>query len=105
LKRVTSTIVSGVYISAINDVSILTVSLPTAKMLQAGKELIAKGVREGHIRADYALLGHRQTRVTECPGETLFNEISTWPRFRSQPPTDPQDFETYLAENSLNSTQ
>ncbi|KAF4526858.1 hypothetical protein B566_EDAN013912 [Ephemera danica] len=75
-------------------------SVPSSEMMLAAQNLISVGVREGHIRADYALLGHRQTRDTECPGDALFAEISSWPHFRAEPPADPQDFEAFLAANT-----
>lgn len=39
------------------------------------------GVETGKIVLDYTLIAHRQVRETECPGERLFQEISTWPHF------------------------
>uniref|UniRef100_A0A6M2E0X6 Peptidoglycan-recognition protein n=1 Tax=Xenopsylla cheopis TaxID=163159 RepID=A0A6M2E0X6_XENCH len=53
--------------------------LPSEAMLNAVKNLIACGVAEGHLRQDYVLLGHRQAIATTCPGDRLYQEISTWP--------------------------
>nr|AME17979.1 peptidoglycan recognition protein B [Antheraea pernyi] len=58
-------------------------NLPPTRQLQTAKELIAAGVKLGYIRPDYMLIGHRQATPTECPGETLFREISTWDHFTS----------------------
>ncbi|XP_075983469.1 peptidoglycan-recognition protein LB-like [Anticarsia gemmatalis] len=55
--------------------------LPPAAQLETAKELIAVGVELGYISPDYQLIGHRQVSATECPGEALFNEISTWDHF------------------------
>lgn len=52
-------------------------------MLNSVKKLITYGISSGHIHSNYTLLGHRQVRNTECPGERLFNEISKWPKFSS----------------------
>nr|BAF03520.1 peptidoglycan recognition protein B [Samia ricini] len=58
-------------------------NLPPARQLQTTKDLIAAGVKLGYIRPDYLLIGHRQASATECPGERLFREISTWEQFTS----------------------
>ncbi|KAF4519047.1 hypothetical protein B566_EDAN001633 [Ephemera danica] len=58
---------------------------PPNNMLQLVKDLIACGVDSGKIRSNYKLLGHRQVRATSCPGDKLFNEIKTWPKWSSQP--------------------
>jgi len=50
-------------------------------MLDAAKNLIAFGVFKGYIDPAYKLLGHRQVRDTECPGDRLFAEINTWSHF------------------------
>lgn len=55
--------------------------LPSTEMLDGTRKLIAYAVDAGHVSANYTLLGHRQARSTECPGDRLFNEISDWPHF------------------------
>ncbi|XP_061388048.1 peptidoglycan-recognition protein LB-like [Musca vetustissima] len=55
--------------------------LPPPQMLKAAKDLIDFGVAKGFIDPDFKLMGHRQVRDTECPGNRLFNEISTWQHF------------------------
>ncbi|XP_017008555.2 peptidoglycan-recognition protein LB isoform X3 [Drosophila takahashii] len=55
--------------------------LPPKQMLDAAKNLIAFGVFKGYIDPAYKLLGHRQVRDTECPGDRLFAEITGWPHF------------------------
>ena len=50
-------------------------------MMEAAKSLIQCGVDQGSIAADYKLLGHRQVRNTLCPGDTFYNNITTWPHW------------------------
>uniref|UniRef100_T1E305 Peptidoglycan-recognition protein n=1 Tax=Psorophora albipes TaxID=869069 RepID=T1E305_9DIPT len=57
------------------------VDLPSEKMIAAVESLIEYGVRNNIIASNYTLIGHRQTRPTECPGDRLFEEIKTWPHF------------------------
>lgn len=57
-------------------------SAPSAQMLQNAKDLIALAQQGGHLRSDYTLLGHRQTKATACPGTALYNEIKTWSHWR-----------------------
>uniref|UniRef100_A0A1A9WJ21 Peptidoglycan-recognition protein n=1 Tax=Glossina brevipalpis TaxID=37001 RepID=A0A1A9WJ21_9MUSC len=59
--------------------------LPTDKMLQATRDLIAFGVSGGYIDPQYKLYGHRQVRATECPGDRLYNEITKWPNYSPVP--------------------
>ncbi|KAF9805818.1 hypothetical protein SFRURICE_009450 [Spodoptera frugiperda] len=55
--------------------------LPPQTQLESLQKLIASGVELGYISRDYKLIGHRQVSATECPGQALFNEISTWDHF------------------------
>ncbi|RZC34861.1 Amidase 2 domain containing protein [Asbolus verrucosus] len=55
--------------------------LPPQQQLDAVHNLIGHGVNLGMIREDYQLLGHRQVRDTECPGDRLFAEVQTWEHF------------------------
>ncbi|ALC43425.1 PGRP-LB [Drosophila busckii] len=57
-------------------------SAPSAQMLQNAKDLIELAKQQGHLKQDYTLLGHRQTKATACPGTALYNEIKSWPRWR-----------------------
>lgn len=63
--------------------------LPSADMLGATQKLIAYAIDAGHLSTNYTLLGHRQTRITQCPGDRLFNEISNWPHFGVDVPVVP----------------
>lgn len=60
-------------------------------MLTATKALISHSINQKYLATDYKLLGHRQVRATECPGQSLFEEISSWNNFSSRPagPDDP----------------
>jgi peptidoglycan-recognition protein LB len=64
--------------------------LPPEQMLKATKDLIAYSARKGYLQPHYRILGHRQVRSTECPGQRLFDEIQTWDHF-SKIPTGPDD--------------
>ncbi|XP_037922208.1 peptidoglycan-recognition protein LB-like isoform X2 [Hermetia illucens] len=59
--------------------------LPTEKMLEATHKLIEYGISSGYIVKDYKLLGHRQVKETECPGDRLFGEIITWSHWTALP--------------------
>lgn len=56
-------------------------NIPPENQLQTVHRLIEMGVRDGKIVEDYKLIGHRQVRATECPGDRLFQEIINWPHF------------------------
>ncbi|KAG8229829.1 hypothetical protein J437_LFUL008797 [Ladona fulva] len=55
--------------------------LPDDGMLNAVQGLINYGIDIGKISANYTLMGHRQVRNTECPGDALFNLIQHWAHF------------------------
>lgn len=55
--------------------------LPPKQMITAVQNLIEYGVRNNIIESNYTLIGHRQTRPTECPGDRLYKEIQTWPHY------------------------
>ncbi|KAF5290067.1 hypothetical protein FQA39_LY14848 [Lamprigera yunnana] len=61
--------------------------LPNKKQLETTQKLIKYGINTGKIKRNYLLFGHRQVRKgTECPGDTLFEEISKWKHFSTDPP-------------------
>ncbi|CAO1427336.1 unnamed protein product [Diamesa serratosioi] len=62
-----------------------TTDLPPKQMLDAVKNLIQYSLQTGYLKSSYKILGHRQVRATECPGQRLFDEISTWKHFSSIP--------------------
>jgi peptidoglycan-recognition protein LB len=66
--------------------------LPPKQMLNATKALIQYSLDRGYLATNYKLLGHRQVRDTECPGQRLFEEIISWNNFSSKPagPEDPE---------------
>jgi peptidoglycan-recognition protein LB len=65
--------------------SLQLAELPSKQMLAAVKAFIEHSVDSGRLATSYKLLGHRQVRDTECPGERLFDEITSWPHFSSIP--------------------
>ncbi|KAF2891552.1 hypothetical protein ILUMI_14621, partial [Ignelater luminosus] len=62
-----------------------TSKLPNAVALKAVKDLISCGVSQGKIKTGYKLLGHRQAKATECPGNKFYEEIKTWPNWTPNP--------------------
>ncbi|RVE47454.1 hypothetical protein evm_007865 [Chilo suppressalis] len=59
--------------------------LPPKQQLETAKALIAAGVKLGRISSEYKLVGHRQVRDTECPGDALYNEIKKWDHYSDHP--------------------
>ncbi|KAJ0173086.1 hypothetical protein K1T71_011262 [Dendrolimus kikuchii] len=59
--------------------------VPPAEQIKTTKALIAAGVEMGYIKPDYKLVGHRQVRATECPGDALFKVIQTWEHYSEHP--------------------
>ncbi|XP_053958553.1 peptidoglycan-recognition protein LB-like [Anastrepha ludens] len=59
-----------------------TDALPPHPVLDKLHQLISYGVQMGHIQRDYTLLGHRQVKATECPGNRLYNELRGWPHYK-----------------------
>lgn len=59
--------------------------LPNAAALKTLNELIACGVSLGKIRDNYNVIGHRQARNTECPGETFYKYVVTLPGWTANP--------------------
>ncbi|XP_063833114.1 peptidoglycan-recognition protein LB-like [Ostrinia nubilalis] len=59
--------------------------LPPEDQLKTAKALIAAGVDLGYISPTYKLLGHRQVRDTECPGDALYKEIQGWAHYSPYP--------------------
>ncbi|XP_013189634.2 peptidoglycan-recognition protein LB [Amyelois transitella] len=62
-----------------------TQSLPTSKQIKTAKALIHAGIQLGYIKPDYKLVGHRQVRDTQCPGDALYREIQSWPHYAPFP--------------------
>jgi N-acetylmuramoyl-L-alanine amidase len=59
-------------------------------MIDATKSLIEYSLQNGYLFKNFKILGHRQVRTTECPGQRLFDEISKWNHF-SKIPYGPND--------------
>ncbi|CAM4621098.1 unnamed protein product [Leuciscus chuanchicus] len=48
--------------------------------------LVKCGVSNGFLQKNYTILGHRQVVATDCPGDSLYSEITTWEHYKD---TDP----------------
>lgn len=59
--------------------------VPPVDQLKTAKALIAAGVELGLLQPNYKLLGHRQVRETECPGDALYQEIQSWDHYSPFP--------------------
>lgn len=57
---------------------------PTDAALAAGQELLAHAVTQGQLAENYQLLGHRQLKATESPGDALYTLIQQWPHWDSK---------------------
>lgn len=58
-----------------------TEQLPSEEAMDALRSLVRCGVDRLSLSQQYYYIGHRQDVNTECPGEALFEELRTWPRF------------------------
>lgn len=65
--------------------TISTDFLPNSAALKTLNELIACGVSLGKISDKYNVIGHRQTRPTECPGESFYKYVVGLPRWTANP--------------------
>jgi len=59
---------------------------PNAAALQVTQQLISCGISLGKLSANYSLHGHRDGTCTDCPGNTLYATINTWPRYGGKLP-------------------
>ncbi|XP_055587934.1 peptidoglycan-recognition protein SC2-like [Uranotaenia lowii] len=55
--------------------------LPVQASLNIAHQFISCAVSLGHVASNYWVIGHRQAIATSCPGNALFNNVRTWPRF------------------------
>ncbi|XP_061173305.1 peptidoglycan recognition protein 1-like [Saccostrea echinata] len=53
--------------------------LPNQRALEAAKDLIRTGVKEGKIPTNFILKGHRDFSNTASPGECLYHDLQKWP--------------------------
>ncbi|XP_069499266.1 peptidoglycan recognition protein 1-like [Ambystoma mexicanum] len=56
---------------------------PSVAAQRAVQSLIRCGVSRVLVRSNYVLKGHRNVSPTSCPGNSFYNLIRTWPRFRA----------------------
>ncbi|CRK97725.1 CLUMA_CG011105, isoform A [Clunio marinus] len=55
--------------------------LPPQNVLNTAQAFIICARDWGRLTTTYRLMGHRQDVATACPGDALFNQIRTWPRW------------------------
>ncbi|CAG0896719.1 unnamed protein product, partial [Darwinula stevensoni] len=70
---------------AISVIGSFMSSLPNNAALNTVQGIIDCGISLGYIRSNYELLGHRQASSTDCPGDALYEEITTWDHWTSNP--------------------
>ncbi|KAK7793877.1 hypothetical protein R5R35_014156 [Gryllus longicercus] len=75
---------------------------PPAHMTALAQRLLACGARRGALAADYSLLGHRQVRNTQCPGDAFYAQLSAWPHWVAR--LDPALDATVRANPNANAT-
>ncbi|XP_023321631.1 peptidoglycan-recognition protein SC2 [Eurytemora carolleeae] len=81
--------IQGAHTSGFNSVGYgvcflgdFTLKQPTQAAIQAYHNLVFCMRDQNKIRPDYKMFGHRQTKPqggTECPGDTLYPIIQSWP--------------------------
>lgn len=60
-------------------------TLPSQPQMNALRLLVECGIGRGAISREYRFIGHRQTSMTPCPGDALFQYMQSWPRFDANP--------------------
>lgn len=51
--------------------------------VKAWQSLIKWLIDQGHLHSNYTLYAHRQVRSTECPGQSLYNTLKSWPHWKN----------------------
>lgn len=70
----------GYGVSFIGD---FTASVPEDPILSLVRDRFLKcAVTSGYMSSNYTIQGHRQVVNTSCPGDALFQKISTWKNFK-----------------------
>lgn len=59
--------------------------MPNNASIEALESLIECGISMEKVRPDYKLIGHRQGRVTQCPGDTLYKYLQTLAHWTPNP--------------------
>lgn len=59
--------------------------MPNEASLAAFHSLVECGISLGKVTPDYKLIGHRQARVTECPGQKFYDYLKTLPHWEANP--------------------
>uniref|UniRef100_A0ABD2WKS2 Uncharacterized protein n=1 Tax=Trichogramma kaykai TaxID=54128 RepID=A0ABD2WKS2_9HYME len=59
---------------------------PSEAQLSATRRLLERAVELGHLAQNHALLGQRQCRRTQSPGNVAYGIIKGWPHWSLLPP-------------------
>ncbi|XP_014228398.1 peptidoglycan-recognition protein 2-like [Trichogramma pretiosum] len=62
-----------------------TERLPNALALTALHKLIECGIAMKKLRTDYRVIGHRQARNTQCPGNAFYQYVRKMPNWMNSP--------------------
>jgi hypothetical protein len=54
-------------------------------MLTTLRIFLKYSVDKGYLKQSYMMMGHRQVRDTECPGQRLYEEIKKWDHHIEKP--------------------
>ncbi|XP_058977456.1 peptidoglycan-recognition protein LE-like [Musca domestica] len=73
------------YSIGISFVGTFMYKLPPPRALTACKNLLKRGVDEGHLTPNFKLMAHRQFMSTASPGGKLYEELKTWDHFYEPP--------------------
>jgi len=73
---------------------------PTQVQLDAAARLMAEGVRLGHVKPSFELLGHRDTKPTACPGGNLYAQLPAL--FRAYQALTTEEADMPLSQEDLN---
>ncbi|XP_073840299.1 peptidoglycan-recognition protein SD-like [Musca autumnalis] len=76
-------IAKGVNAGSINIgfIGVFQKQLPSQEALNAAKLLMDKLKTDQKLKDDYKIFGHRQLSPTVSPGDALYAEIQTWPKW------------------------
>lgn len=50
--------------------------------VKAWQSLIKWLIDQGYLQSNYTLYAHTQVRETECPGDSLYNTLKSWPHWK-----------------------
>jgi peptidoglycan recognition protein len=62
-----------------------TATAPSSAMINTVRKLIQCGMDDRWIQLAHMTIGHRQAVSTDCPGDALYDVITSWPDFEPNP--------------------